>query len=172
MITSRFFLVAPALASLFYAASATAYPAYPSELAEAGQLECTPGCIVCHEGEVGEKGTANQEFLGTMLDAGLGLDDNDSVGVAWRALGNADTDGDGVPDQEELTSNPPSNVNDASSTPDDPGEGAGRCGGEAKYGCGAQLASSSGSSPNSAWTLLGLFGVAMVVARRRIFASS
>lgn len=160
-------LLAASLATFFLGRSALAYPEYPTALEEAGALSCKPSCIVCHDSEVGSQGTATQDFVGTMLMAGLGQDDSESVAVAWNALGNADTDGDGATDQEELVANPPSSPNDASSTPDEPGDGAGRCGGETEYGCGAQLAAPSGTPFGSAWALLAALGVSIGLRRRR-----
>lgn len=63
------------------------------------------GCLPCHVDQLGGAGTAVQPFAQTL--AKYGIDGRSSAGdlrSALERLGDEDSDGDGVPDLEELLS--------------------------------------------------------------------
>lgn len=82
---------------------AAATPDFPGVVAEHLQLATTPGCELCHAGTQG-RGTVTTPFGVSMRSRGAQAYDNDSIKTALDALAaeNTDSDGDGVPDIQEL----------------------------------------------------------------------
>ena len=116
-------LVAPGLAF----ASRT----YPAELQSAANMPCTPQCTLCHKDMNGGIGTVTKPFGTNMIDVGhLGRANPSTVKPAVDKLKAAgtDSDGDGVPDIQELSQGDDPNVKGAGSL----------CGGPT-YGCGARV---------------------------------
>ena len=79
-------------------------PTFPAVVEEELAMPCTPTCVLCHATPAGGSGTANQDFAGTVLGAGLVVADDQSLRDALASIEGsaADTDGDGSADTEEL----------------------------------------------------------------------
>lgn len=63
----------------------------------------TGGCLLCHRDNNGGAGTVTREFGKTLQSKGLVGGNTTSLDAAIAALGNADSDGDGAADSDELT---------------------------------------------------------------------
>ncbi|HEY6881879.1 MAG TPA: thrombospondin type 3 repeat-containing protein [Polyangiales bacterium] len=91
-------------AVLAVAGSAHALPDYPEALQKASAAPCLPHCNVCHRDDNAGSGTVDRPFGRSMERiGGLG---GAKAGVAWAVQTleqqGTDSDGDGVPDIEEL----------------------------------------------------------------------
>lgn len=142
---------------LFVLASAFASSTYPSALADASGMPCTPTCTVCHETNSGGSGTVVQAFGMAMMDRGLtGGSQVDLVTSAFDTLSadGVDSDGDGVTDADELAAG------------DNPNDDTTFCGGDAPltptYGC-----FNSAQSPVTGLAVLGAAAVVALGRRRR-----
>lgn len=82
---------------------ANATPEFPDVVAEHLGLASPPDCTLCHNGPQA-RGTVTTPFGVSMRSRGAQAYDNDSVRTALDALEaeKRDSDGDGVPDIEEL----------------------------------------------------------------------
>jgi hypothetical protein len=89
-------LVAPRIAS--------ASPNFPAEVQKEWALPTVPDCIVCHQNDLGGVGTATKPFARSLEREGLVEEDIGSLDMALAALKaqNTDSDGDGIPDIDEL----------------------------------------------------------------------
>lgn len=124
---------------------------YPSTLTTELAMPCTPTCTVCHSSSAGGNGTVTQAFGIAMMDNGMtGGSNTTSLQDALAALAAAgtDSDGDGLPDTEALTSGL------------DPNTGADLCGSTVTpphYGCGKS---------SEAFLLVGLLGAGALRRRK------
>lgn len=147
--------------TLLGAATAHASDMYPAEVAAKLQLDCVPGCQLCHLDASGGPGKINPMF-GTSLKA-AGATGGEAVSTIAPALvametAGTDSDKDGAPDIAELRAG------------EDPNGAGSLCGGP-KFGCGAATIAPShpgrGLDPLAAAAgLLSLF-VGLFVWRRR-----
>ena len=82
---------------------ASASPTFPGEIKRHIGAVVTPPCSVCHDGNPGV-GTATSPFAISMKGRGLVANDTGALDNALDALDGemTDSDGDGVPDVEEL----------------------------------------------------------------------
>lgn len=92
-----------ALTSATFVSLASASPTFPGEIKRHLGAADTPPCTTCHQGNPGI-GTATSPFVVAMKQRGLVANDTASLDNALDALDGemTDTDGDGVPDVEEL----------------------------------------------------------------------
>jgi hypothetical protein len=83
---------------------ASASPNFPAELQKEWDLPTAPGCIVCHQNDLGGVGTATKPFARSLQRKGLVQEDIGSLDTALAALKaqNTDSDGDGISDIDEL----------------------------------------------------------------------
>ena len=77
---------------------------YPPEVRAHLSLSYTPACTLCHETESGGFGTVTTPFGRSMMARGLVAQNLGSLDTALDALAaeHTDSDGDGVPDIDEL----------------------------------------------------------------------
>lgn len=154
------------LVSLLTAFGASASQDFPSEVQKTLDMPCPPPCTLCHTTQLGGSGTAVKQFAIVLRNTGImatppvlvQAGDAAGVGAALKiaeATG-MDSDGDMVPDTEELKDG---------RDPNTPGGDARICG--PSYGCGARLAAPPASQTGA---LIVAGGVAALVAfglRRR-----
>lgn len=126
---------------------ARATPNFPPAIREDLGLGYEPSCSICHAGGVTERGTVTTPFGRALRERGLVADDTDSLKGALAALekDGIDSDGDGVPDVEQLREG-----RDPNGTGERP-----------TYGC------SSTKSDASTGGSLGVVLVAMLLVSRR-----
>jgi hypothetical protein len=107
-----------------FAPGALASPGYPADLESELGMPCAPPCTVCHDSNVGGAGTVTAAFGVAMEGAGLaGGSQTDLLVTALGQL-DADSDGDGTLDVDELAAG------------DDPNGGPSLCDAVApEYGC-------------------------------------
>jgi hypothetical protein len=152
-----------ALAGAAWSPDAAASPPYPGLIHDHLSLSYAPPCSICHQNGVTGYGTAITPFGQSMRDQGLRAEDPGSLATALDQLAanNTDSDGDGVPDIQELVKGTDPNgpgVLGATRTP------------QLAYGCGAAITPirpSRGSGSAFAGVLLGALGLAAVRRRRR-----
>jgi len=86
---------------------AHALSTFPGEVNSHLGMDCFPTCQLCHTTPAGGAGTATQPFAVEMQAEGLVISDATTVGTALDALAakgaEADVDGDGQNDVEQLT---------------------------------------------------------------------
>ena len=87
-----------------YARAAGASSSYPAYLKDQLRLPATPDCTLCHRDDNGGTGTVVTPFGQSMMGFGLRGSDTASLSAALAAddTRDWDSDGDGVPDIEEL----------------------------------------------------------------------
>ena len=139
-------------AALAWPLAAGATPGFPGEIQSHVGLSYLPSCQTCHVGTP-TVGTATQPFAMTLKSLGLVPGDNASLDAALDqdAAQNKDSDGDGVPDIQELVAGTDPNS-----------AGGGGAGPTPQYGCAVGANEVSG--------LAGLLGAAALLAlalRRR-----
>lgn len=146
----RFVLPGLVALALVTAPTALATPNFPDAVQRELNLSYTPVCELCHVG-VQARGTVNTPFGRAMRQRGLQAYDEESLRDALAALRSeaVDSDGDGVPDVEELLAG--DDPNQSAQTPDIP---------EPTFGC----ATSPGGS--ACWMLLVTLGA--LLARRSL----
>ena len=85
---------------------------YPPEVRAHLSLSYTPACTLCHETESGGFGTVTTPFGRSMMARGLVAQNLGSLDTALDALAaeHTDSDGDGVPDIDELKAGSDPNV--------------------------------------------------------------
>jgi hypothetical protein len=161
-----------ALGAAFLSTSglALASPTYPAAIATDLGLSKAPACTICHDTASGGTGTANKAFAKAMMAAGLtGGSNTDALKAALQKLeaDGTDSNGDGVPDIQELKQGK------------DPNQVAGQGGGpspaapELTYGCVAEIAPQR-SLGRGAWLPIALVGgvvIAIGARRRRLRAA-
>jgi hypothetical protein len=110
--------------------TAQASPDYPEVIRDELDLPCTPQCILCHTGNPGRAGSAKQPFVDTLgVLSGQPQKVREKIRELVEAMPADDTDGDGMPDIEELQNARDPNV-----------EGEGDiCALDVRYGCGARV---------------------------------
>lgn len=138
---------------------AHASPEYPNVVRDTLDLPCPPQCVLCHTSNPGRAGNVRQGFAATV--GILRPDDPDTLRKLLRELEQAmpapDTDGDGMPDVDELREGRDPNVS---------GEGD-ICALDVRYGCGARVEPQSPLSPTGTGAaLLGLLGLGLWIRRR------
>jgi hypothetical protein len=143
------------LLSALLAAPAAAAPIFPAEIA-AHLSAPTPPCTICHQGTPGI-GTATTAFATEMKARGLQVGNLASLDAALDAVAaeNHDSNGNGIPDIQELKDgNDPNAVSNATTvTP--------------TYGCvGAVAGARAGEARGGAALVVALL-LALVAARRR-----
>jgi hypothetical protein len=97
------FFVVPFVALVALPRQALATPTFPEVIAQHLGLATAPDCTLCHNGTPGT-GTVTTPFGKAMRSRGVHAYDEDSVVTALDALAaeKTDSDGDGVPDIDEL----------------------------------------------------------------------
>lgn len=148
-----------ALPLLASSTEASASPAFPGVVRETLALGSAPQCTLCHSTPSGGLGTATTGFATYLRSRGLKAGDTGALRTALQAMiaEKHDTDGDGVPDADELKNGTdPGGTVDASVPP-------------VEYGCGgAHVAPRGAPSSRGAIGALALalaLGAALV--RRR-----
>lgn len=133
---------------IFQAANASAMPTFPSEIQTHLHLSYAPQCTLCH-GSISGGGPVVQPFGDAMLAAGLTVSGGSSLTNALDKLAqeNSDSDGDGIPDIDELKTG----------TNPNPDKTA------LKYGCGAKIAPGTPMG----WQVPIIALIATVLFRRR-----
>jgi hypothetical protein len=96
-------------------ARASATPNFPTFIQQYWDLSYTPPCTLCHTSPTGGLGTVNTPFGVFMRSRGLSAYDLSSLQNALDAdrYEREDSDGDGVPDYQELLDGTDPNVNGA-----------------------------------------------------------
>jgi hypothetical protein len=139
---------------------ASARKTYPGGIQDAGNIPCTPTCLLCHTEIPGTLANLRQPFGLTVLGNGIQPGDPSSLHTVVANLREkkVDTDGDGRIDVDELA---------AGTNPSDPDPNVEICG--PTYGCGAHLAPSPRPerAPILCW-LAGILGLAALVGARRL----
>jgi hypothetical protein len=133
---------------IFLTTNVSAMPTFPSEIQTHLHLTYTPQCTLCH-GSISGGGPVVQPFGDAMLAAGLTISGGSTLTNALDKLAqdNTDSDGDGVPDIDELKAGTNPNPD---KTP-------------LKYGCGAKIAPGTPVG----WQVPIIAFVSMVLFRRR-----
>lgn len=145
----------------FSSARARASDPFPGAVRDDLDMPCLPTCFLCHITNPGEAGSAQQPFADSMVNA-AGIPspgDTNWVTAGLAALGDTDTDVDGMSDIDELKAGRDPNVK---------GEGD-ICAPEVKYGCGAAHVSAAPPTDlgGAAWFVLGGLVLAGVARTRR-----
>jgi hypothetical protein len=133
MRTSRILLSGSALLGLMtVVVPASATPSFPGVIGAELGLSYEPPCAVCHRDGVTGNGTVTTPFGRSLLARGLVRGDDASLksALAKLAADSVDSDGDGVPDLDELHSGSDPNVEGGESL----------MGPAPAYGCGARVA--------------------------------
>ncbi len=130
---------------LLCASAARATPTYPGVTRDQLNLPKSPSCALCHRGTPA-LGNATRPVAESLLDFGLVPYQETTLRTAWDQveLTRVDSDGDSIPDVEELQTGTDPN-RDPSAPPEPP---------EPAYGC-----DSTGTSPlliAAGWLLLAL----------------
>jgi hypothetical protein len=156
------------LAALLLPGRAHATSNFPAELQSHLGLRSTPDCTLCHTTSLGGVGTVTKPFGQSMRAHGLVAFDTGSLDRALDALAsiNADSDGDCIPDIQELKQGADPNV---------PNADAGRCtptgGGSGellpRYGCGARVAPENDEGATVGGLAIACLLVANAARRRR-----
>ena len=118
-------VIAAAMAVALHAVPAWASETFPARIQKDLGLDEKPDCILCHETEKGEKNTVTRAFGKSMRKAGLAAGSLGSLDAALRRLemNETDSDGDGVPDIEELKTGRNPNAREIVVAPPDAGSG-------------------------------------------------
>lgn len=139
---------------LLLVAAALASPGYPAAIASDQGMPCVPQCTLCHATTAGG-GPVVTDVGQALVDRGLtGGSNTDLLQTALTALetDGVDSDGDGIPDVDELTNG------------DDPNGGNAFCGDTAPatptYGC-------FNTSAGLPWGLGGVALAGLAMRRRR-----
>ena len=150
--------LAAAVFILLPARPAHASPTYPGLLQKDVGMPCAPPCTVCHRDRNGGLYTVTKPFGLSMMAAGLRGQNADQLSAAVKTLSSdkSDSDGDGIPDIQELKAgtdpNSTANGNICSEGP--------------VYGCGAHVAPRPGGGGLGA-ALAALAGFVLLVSMRR-----
>lgn len=106
--SSRLFLFALVASSLLTPGLAAASSSYPGVVQQFTGAPSTPPCTLCHDSNAGGVGTANTPFGSAARARGLVAGSDDKLREVLEifkqeaAAGAVDSDGDGVPDYDEL----------------------------------------------------------------------
>jgi MYXO-CTERM domain-containing protein len=142
-----------ALFLLLAAAPAGASPNYPAEIQKQLGLSYTPSCAICHQNGVTGTGTVTTLFGQAMRAHGLVAGNIASLDTALAALEaeGTDSDGDGVPDIQELKNGTNPNGTGSATPP--------------TYGCFSVTGQGPGTWSGVAWLLA--LAAAFGLRRRR-----
>ncbi len=147
--------VAAALSLFPPGRGAEASPTYPELVRDTLALGATPTCLLCHDSLQGGAGTVVTPFGRSMQGFGLVREDPGSLAQALATMRarHEDSDGDGIPDLDELALG------------GDPNDGPGRGAGDEplQHGC----ASTPLRDPRVLDASLCALGAALVLASRR-----
>jgi hypothetical protein len=137
--------------------SRTAYasPTFPDFIRDDLGLAESPPCTDCHIDPNGGYGTATTPFATYLRSRGLRATDTASLRTALAAAAaeRHDSNGDGVPDIDELKANRDPNGGSSGNRP------------PPKYGCGAHIAPLSSSDVRPGFFLVALLALGMFVRR-------
>lgn len=157
--SARGWASAALLGAMLWAPRAAASPDYPDVLQRELDMPCVPQCTLCHTSNPGRAGTARKDFV-----AALVVFDRQPEAIPGKlqkleeADPPVDTDGDGMPDIDELRAGRDPNVD---------GEGD-ICAVDLRYGCGARFEPEGSVSRVGAVAALALLGVGLLARRRRM----
>jgi hypothetical protein len=163
--TAVVLMCAVALGTVAWGRPAAASPSYPGLINQHLSLSYVPPCSICHQNGVTGYGTVSTPFGQSMMARGLRAEDPAALAAALDQLAadHTDSDGDGVPDIQELV---------AGTNPNGPGGVGSTRAPQPAYGCGATLAPAGPSRGAgvafSALLLAALVGTAL--RRRRKLA--
>ncbi len=144
--------------ALFAARPAVASPTYPELLQKHYKMDCAPPCTVCHRDRNGGLYTVDKPFGLTVYSLGLRGQSPNGLKEVERQLELTlpDSDGDHVPDVQELRDGTdPNSAANGSLCKEGP-----------VYGCGAHVARGTGRNDLAA-ALAMLAGLVMLVGMRR-----
>ncbi|HEX3774914.1 MAG TPA: thrombospondin type 3 repeat-containing protein [Polyangiaceae bacterium] len=149
--------LALALTTLVAPRAAVASQNFPIEVQKEWQLANPPDCTVCHQSDQGGEGTATKAFSRTLQREGLVEEDLGSLDKALAAdkAQSIDSDGDGIPDFDELQMGL------------DPNDGPGAFGNFPIPETGCALSLPARPTPGDAAPWLGALATIVVLGRRR-----
>ena len=143
---------------LLSTANAGAVATFPAEIQKHLALSYTPPCTLCHDNPNGGIGTATTKFAVSMKAAGLSatssLADLDKA-LDTLAANNTDSNGDGIPDIQELKEG--IDPNTGAAQPNAPPE---------TFGCGARIASGKVQFRGTLLGALAVLGLVVLTRRR------
>jgi hypothetical protein len=149
------------LGGALWSASAQASQQFPSALSDELGMPCAPNCTICHATDAGGSGTVVKPFgIAAWIAGPIIKQDVDSVRRALGKMRTAnppiDSDGDGVPDIDELSAgNDPNSAGDARI-----------CG--PNYGCGAHISRVPPAQSGMALAIAGSVAALMALGFRRV----
>ncbi|MFO0678307.1 MAG: thrombospondin type 3 repeat-containing protein [Polyangiaceae bacterium] len=146
------------LAGVASSANASATPNFPAFVQKRFSMPAPPDCTLCHQGPT-QRGTVTTPLGESLRSRGLVAYDEASLGTALGALAGEkkDSDGDGIPDTDELTNGTDPNVSASDPTADVP---------VPDYGCGVS-SSAPAEGVTASFGILAVLAALGAIATRR-----
>ncbi|HEY1954874.1 MAG TPA: hypothetical protein VGH28_04665 [Polyangiaceae bacterium] len=178
----RFIAFAVASLPLFVASRARATAEFPGQIVSDQNITCANplfdgnGCTICHQDDNGGLGTATRPFGRYMKSQGLTPFNDQKLGALLTALQNesphtTDTNCDGTPDIDELTSCQWQNLTQDMCGADAGGVDGGSVPLTVFYGCSTSPTVGDRDTPilpgGAAVAIAGMLGAALIRAKRR-----